>query len=172
MNTGQLLLTIGGMFLLAMLVLRVNKTYLCTSDIMYNSKYGILATSVATSFMEEASSKQFDNKTKQDCTSTDSLTAANKLGPETGEVYPNFDDFDDYNSLNRTDNSMPSAVFNISCRVCYVQPNLGTGQLTEVTSKTWYKKLEVTVTSPSWKKSNGTLEQLTLSFISSYWYER
>jgi hypothetical protein len=167
MNTGQLLLTIGSMFILALVVLRVNNTFLSTSDIMFNSKFGVLAVSLGTSVIEEASGKAFDTKTDTaSVTSTNLLTLANNLGPETGETYPHFNDFDDYNGLTKADSTMPSAVFNISCRVCYVIPN-GTA-ITETSTRQWHKKIEVTVTSPSWKKDDGTPQSIVLSSIYSY----
>ena len=97
MNTGQMLLTIGAMILLSTLILRVNSTFSNNTTTVYNSKFGILATSFGNSILEEASDKAFDDATTgNSVSSTNSLTNVIKLGPETGEVYPNFDDIDDY----------------------------------------------------------------------------
>jgi hypothetical protein len=171
MNSGQLLLTLGAMFILALVVLRVNNTFLTTNDVMLNTKFGVLAVSLGTSVIEEASGKKFDNNT--DTTSIDDvnlLTSPSNLRPESGEVYPDYNDFDDYNGFTKVDSTMPSAVFNISCRVCYVEPS--GSSIVEVTHKTWFKKIEVTITSPFWKKSDGSLETVVASSIYSYWYSR
>lgn len=172
MNTGQLLLTLGGMFLLALVVLRVNNTFLNTNDVMLNTKFGVLAVSLGTSVIEEASGKKFDCNT--DTTSVDNvseLTAPGGLGPKTGEYYPDFNDFDDFNGYKRRDSSMPSAVFDISCRVCYVEPN-GSSIVEVYSHPTWHKKIEVTVTSPSMKKADGSLDTIKLAAIYSYWFAR
>lgn len=171
MNSGQLLLTLGAMFILALVVVRVNNTFLTTNDVMLNTKFGVLAVSLCTSVIEEACGKKFDNNT--DTTSIDDvnlLTPPSVLGPESGEVYPNYNDFDDFDGYTRVDSTMPSAIFNILCRVCYVEPS--GSSIIEVTHKTWFKKIEITVTSPFWKKTDGTPEMVVTSTIYSYWYAR
>ncbi len=170
MNTGQLLLTMGGMFLLALVVLRVNNNFLRTSDIMYNTKYGVLAVSLATSVIEEANGKKFDANTDTSAVEDESyLTSPSGLGPKYGEVYPNFNDFDDFNNYTKTDSTLPSAVFNIKCRVVYMEPS--GNKLIEVNKRTWYKKLEVMVTSKA-MKSTGQQDTVKLSSVYSYWFAR
>ncbi|MCG6913762.1 hypothetical protein LJE86_07575, partial [bacterium BMS3Abin03] len=66
MNTGQSLLTIGALLILSLTVLRVNNSILVTDNILQDSKLGVLATSVATSLMEEASKKAFDEGSVDD----------------------------------------------------------------------------------------------------------
>ncbi|MDP4174030.1 MAG: hypothetical protein Q8933_08695 [Bacteroidota bacterium] len=164
MNTGQLLLTLGGMFLLSMVILRTNTTFLSTGNVMYNTKFGVLATSLGTSMIEEANSKAFDAATDTNSVSSlTSLTSPSGLGPAWGEVYPNFNDFDDYNNYTRIDSTMPSAVFKITCKVGYVLP---TNPDVFVNQKTWNKRILVTVTSPS---MNDTVR---MSSVFSYWFFR
>ena len=163
MNLGQSLLSIGALILLSILVLRVNNSFANTSTVLQNSKLGILATSVATSQIEEISRLAFDECTDSNSTnSLSSLTPAGSLGPETGEVYPNFNDIDDYNGYTKTDTSM-TAVFNISCKVEYVtdtNPNVASAV------PTWNKKITITVSSPS------MIDTIRASTIYSYWYFR
>ncbi|MGE5432256.1 MAG: hypothetical protein ACM3QX_14335 [Syntrophomonadaceae bacterium] len=164
MNSGQLFLTIGGMFLLSMLVLRMNTTFMSTGDVMYNTKYGVLAVSLGTSMIEEANSKSFDCNT--DTNSVSALTQITEpvsLGPEAGETSETFDDFDDYNNYLRVDSTMPSAVFTIRCKVGYVDP---ANPDVFVNQKTWHKRIQVTVTSPSMQ------DTVRLSSIFSYWFFR
>ncbi|MCX6150996.1 MAG: hypothetical protein NTX22_10760 [Ignavibacteriales bacterium] len=173
MNTGQLLLTVGGMFLLAMVILRVNNNFLLTNKIMLNTKFGVLAVSLGTSVVEEASGKKFDAAT--DTTSISDmnlLTSPGSLGPKSGEVYPNFSDFDDFNGFTKVDSTMPSAIFYIKCRVCYVEPNTTSGKIVEVNKRTWHKKIEVRVTSPSMVDARGIKDTVKLSSIYSYWFAR
>ena len=163
MNLGQSLLSIGAMILLSILVLRVNNSFANTSTVLQNSKLGILATSVATSQIEEISRLAFDECTDSNSTNNlSSLTPVGSLGPETGEVYPNFNDIDDYNGYTKTDTSM-TAVFNISCKVEYVtdtNPNVASAV------PTWNKKITITVSSPS------MIDTIRASTIYSYWYFR
>ena len=66
MNTGQSLLSIGALLLLSVTVLRVNNNILTTDTVIQDSKFGILATSLATSVIEKANKKAFDANTAED----------------------------------------------------------------------------------------------------------
>ena len=164
MNTGQSLITIGAMMLLALTVLRVNSSIMGTDTVLYNTKFGVLAVSLATSVIEEANKKCFDEADTADAVSkVDELTDPKNLGPSVGEVYPHFDDFDDFNGYKDTVTNMPSAVFDVSCQVCYIDPN---NPDKDAGKRTWHKKITVTVTSPS------MTDTFRLSSIFSYWYFR
>jgi hypothetical protein len=128
---------------------------------MYESKFGVLATSLATSIIEEANNKAFDEITiGNPIADSTLLTIKDSLGRE-GEVYPDFDDIDDFNGYTRTVDNLPSAVFDISCVVHYINPpNLESISSTQ----TWHKKIMVTVSSPF---SQDTVK---LSSIYSYWF--
>ncbi len=164
MNTGQMMLALGAMILLSTTVLRVNSNFLMSDTVLDETKYNFLATSIATSIIQEAKKKAFDQAT--DSTSIDDtnfLTDPNSLGSEGGEVYINFNDFDDYNGYSGADSTMPSAVFNYTCTVEYVDE-----KNPDVTAnkKTWNKILTVTVTSPFMQ------DEITMSTIYSYWFFR
>ena len=97
MNTGQTMLTIGAMILLSMVLLRINNNFLNTNTVMMENKFGVLALSLATSYIEEATGKAFDAATvDQPVTALNDLTAPSSLGHAGSEVYPNFNDFDDF----------------------------------------------------------------------------
>lgn len=161
MNTGQMLLALGALALLSFLVLRVNSTQITSLDDMQNTKYGLLAVSLATSVLEDANRRAFDNNTiNKAVTVLDSLTPKGSLGPETGETYDTFDDIDDYNNYTRLDSTSKVAAYRINCKVEYVDttnPNQAAG------TATWHKKITVKVTSKSIK------DTVTLSQIFSYW---
>jgi len=165
MNTGQMILSIGALLLLSLTVLRVNNTILQTDSVMMDSKFGILATSIATSLIEKASKKSFDANTFEDAVSNLSgLTPANGLGPGAGETTPeNFNDFDDFDGYTEQITNLPSAVFDVSCEVCYVNPTNPDGKLS---TQSWHKKMNVKVSSPSSK------DTINLSTIYSYWHFR
>ncbi len=172
MNTGQTMLAVGAMILLSILILRVNNTFLTTSSTFMDSKFEIMATSIATSEIEEISKLAFDKSTILDstivpATSLADLTTPGNLGPDTGED-PNdaktFNDIDDYNGYTvniNADSTMPSANFKVRCVVSYVNPS--TPNVVSSTA-TWNKKITVYVSSVSMP------DTIRLSTIYSYWY--
>ena len=164
MNTGQSLFSIGALLLLSLTILRVNANILTTDGVMQNSKLGVLAISLATSMIEEASKKAFDAASANDAVvNLSELTEPSGLGPGTGETEENYNDFDDYNGFSKHVAGLPSAEFDVSCVVNYVNPGDLNGL---VMTKTWNKKITVTVSSPSMS------DTVRLSSIYSYWHFR
>lgn len=88
------------------------------------------------------------------------------MGPAPGEHYPDFNDLDDFDGFETTINNLPSAEYNISAKVYYVDP-FTTGPDKKVNYRTWHKKINVYVTSPSMNNERDTVK---LSSIYSYWY--
>lgn len=162
MNTGQMLLTLGALILLSSLVLRFNRAVLTSDEIMYNSKFNVLASSLATSLIEEAKGKAFDKNTVTAAVNNTNQLST-QLQAESGEVYPDFDDFDDFNNFVRVDSTLPSAVFYITSKVNYV--SMSNPDVVSLTP-TWRKAITVTVMSPSMK------DPVQLSSIYTYWYYR
>jgi hypothetical protein len=163
MNTGQTMMTMGAMMLLSAIVLRVNTSNLNNESIRDQAQYGVLATSIATSIIEEAQSKSFDHNT--DTNSVSLLTQlSSTLGPEGGETEETFNDFDDYDGFTKRDSTMPSAIFDIACEVVYVNANDIEGSTTD---RTWHKKIKVTITSPF-----TPADTFRTASIFSYWYFR
>jgi MSHA pilin protein MshD len=175
MNTGQMLITIGAIFLLTMVILTTNRGLINTNATMIDNRYGILATSLATSMIEKATGKAFDhNSDTTAITSTNSLTNVTSLGIETGENRNNpedFNDFDDFNcyiSNPKLDTVFFAGterriIFSTFCRVDYIttsNPNSATNQ------RTWHKRMIVRVISPE------MVDTIKLSTIYSYWYFR
>jgi len=157
-------MSMGAMVLLSTITLRVNTSNLMNETIRDEAQYGVLATSIATSIIEEATSKSFDESS--DSTSVSSLnelTLAGILGPESGETDSTFDDFDDYNGFTKRDSTMPSAIFDVSCEVVYIHKS---NLKVKSNSQQWHKKINVTVSSPF---SQDTFKT---SSIFSYWHFR
>jgi MSHA pilin protein MshD len=166
MNTGQMIMTLGAMLLLSTIMLRVNTTTLTNESVRDEAQYGVLANSIATSIIEQAQSKAFDEES--DTTNITAYTQLSSvLGPESGETESNFDDFDDYNGFTKRDSSMKSAVFDIACSVVYVEPN---NILGSTSNRTWNKKITVTVTRPI--SADSSALAVRSSSIFSYWYFR
>jgi hypothetical protein len=162
MNTGQTMMTMCAMMLLSAIMLRVNTSNLGNESVRDQAQYGVLATSIATSIIEDAQSKSFDHNT--DTNSVNLLTQLSSvLGPEGGEIEETYNDFDDYDGFTRRDSTMPSAVFDIACEVVYVSSNDIEGFSN---NRTWHKKMNVTISSPF------SPDTFRTSSIFSYWFFR
>jgi hypothetical protein len=164
MSSNQMLITIGGMVLLLTVILRVNTNYLESDKVLLNSKFCVLATSLASSIIEEACGKAFDAAT--DTASVDDLallTHPYSLGHGYQEAYEDFNDFDDFHKFTKIDTTLPSAVFKITSQVGYIDP---ANPDEFITSRSWHKKINVKVTSES------MTDTVKMSSIYSYWYFR
>lgn len=171
MGTGQTLLTIAAIMLLGTVILTTDRTINDTGQVLLNSNIGLEEVSLATSTIEEAEGKAFDENTDtNNVTQLSQLTPANLLGQENGD--PNdFNDFDDYNGLNHdgllridtvTVDSVVTGIYYDSTRVYYVSPSSGLDN--PVDTQTWYKRLDVWV----WNKDvPDTVEMHT---VYGYWY--
>ena len=175
MTNIQMILALGAMILLTILITNVNKNSLNTEDVMYDSNFGITATSIASSIIEDASKKRFDEVSATfytngvgdtiytNVTNPTDFTAAGNLGVDSGEDINNektFNDFDDFDGYSGIDSTMPSAIFDYSCAVHYVND----GDLDNTTNtQTFHKKITVRVWSRSMK------DTIVMSSIYSYW---
>lgn len=170
MNTGQSFLSMGAMALVAIIILQVNTGFVMTSSNLLDNKLNILAISLASSIMEEASGKAFDANTVTDVASSLSdLTYSGSLGCSSTESYPDFNDFDDFDGLDITNTVLSSGEFNVKSEVCYIDPK----KPDEKSSiNTWHKKITVYVTSKSLLDANGQQDTIVMSSIFSYWHFR
>ena len=163
-----MILTIGAFILLMLVMVSVNSKTLSTEDVMYDSNFGITATSIASSIIEDASKLKFDDISDTMALDPNKdanlLTSPGALGPESSEDKNDpktWNDFDDYNGYTGIDSTMPSAVFDFKCEVHYVDSDAPD---VNVSTKTFDKKISVKV----WSKSmRDTMYQ---SSVFSYWY--
>jgi len=179
MNTGQMMITIGAMMLLSFLILRVNSSQVTSQGAIVDSKLGIVALTIANTYVDFAKRQVYDFAVLDSTLSSVELTdlkAPNNLGPEGGEVYPAFNDLDDFNLwdpalgrnivitdtttlANSTDTKLFTPFF-ITSQVYYVsEANLNA----KVNFRTWYKRLDVFV----W--TNGSTDTIKYSSISTMW---
>ena len=179
MNLGQMIMVVGAIVLLGILVLNANSTVYQATDTMYTSEFGVTAISLATSLVEEAMGKMFDNVVADTGSAAlyDSthLTAVGSLGPEAAKTesyrgmtpgYPNdFDDFDDFNGLKlcyhsdlatETDATpgfvqvtVPGMRAKYYVTCTVVYVKPPNLDVPYVVRQTWHKKITVTVWSPS-----------------------
>jgi hypothetical protein len=190
MNLGQTMMVIAALGLLGILVLNSNRTVLETTEIQNTAEFGIAAVSLATSIVEEASGKMFDELIADSTTSvlTSPTQLSSTLGKETGEGYRSstmdFNDFDDFNGLKlifkdtKKDTSAVTAVgqvwtvpglrtpYHVWCVVVYVDPT----NLNGVSgARTWHKKLTVYVTTLENLNPGTKKDTLVYPTIMSYW---
>jgi len=145
-------------------VLTVNKMYNDHEDILRQTEVGIHAVSLATSLIEEASGKSFDEKTVNDAV-TLSTSLSSQLGPEAGETTTpsstvNFNDFDDYNGLVMGLVVANVDSFMLKAAVTYVDTLAPDAAVSN--KRTWYKKLTVSV------RGAAMTDTIKMSYIYSY----
>ncbi len=146
-NTGQMILVLGALVLFSTLLPSLNGSVLYNDRTLIATNAELTAISLAQKILGEAGTKAFDEVCVTSRPSSPSeLTRPSRLGPEPGESYPNFDDVDDYNNVTLVDTTtMPSVRFNIVGAVTYVDP---INPSNDSGSKTFLKRLKVTVTGP------------------------
>jgi hypothetical protein len=120
------------------------------------NKVYLTAFSLADDMIEEIKEKSYDEKTLVfPTTNRSNLTEAQALGKE-GEVYPFFDDIDDYNNYTKHIQAPYVETYDILCNVYYVQED-NTNQLSN--TQTFHKRVDITVSSPYMRND------VNLSFI-------
>ncbi len=165
--------------LLSFLILRVNSSQAVSQGTIVDSKLGIVALTVANSYVDFAKRQVYDFAVIDSTLSSVDLAdlkSPGNLGPETGEVYPFFDDLDDFNlwdpalgrnivitdttTLASSTNSGLFTPFFVTSKVYYVnESNLDV----KVGVRTWYKRLDVFV----W--TAGSTDTIKYSSISTMW---
>lgn len=146
MSNIQSFLSIGAITIMSLISLRFNEAVLQNSSIEVENKVYLTAFSLADDLIEEIKEKSFDATTVNFPTTDPlTLTLPSKLGFDDNDVYPDFDDVDDYNGYTRNISAPHAEDYDISCAVWYVNPN-DQSQLSTV--QTFYKRVEVTVNSP------------------------
>jgi len=161
MNTGQMLLSIGGFLLLGNLIINVNRANTERMVASYSNEAIINASGLAQSVIDEIQMKAFDENTViASVSNADSLTNANSLGPETGEIYnTDFDDVDDYKNYNTLVTLDRMGDFNMSVSVSYVN-TLNPSVKSSV--PTFSKHIEIKLT------NSNILDTLTFDQIIAY----
>ena len=169
MGTGQMLMTVGAMILLSVIVVTINQGYLVNNEVMLDSKFDLLAISLAISVVEDAKGLAFDEITSVGANVGDpsEFSIIGRDGTEfyTSRTLNTFNDFDDFDGLHVSynDTTLESAIYIIDCEAGYISdqnPDYFTN------SNTYNKKLNVMVSSPS------MTDTIRISTVMSYFYFR
>jgi hypothetical protein len=149
--------SIGALLFLSLITLRFNTSVLENTTIETENKIYLTAFSLADDLIEEIKQKAFDAATVNFPTNNPGdLTPPNQLGPSMSEVYPDYNDIDDFNGYSRTVTAPHAENYVVYCQVWYVD---GNNPDAIMNTQTFYKKVCVTVTSPYLK------HPVSLSFI-------
>lgn len=141
MSTGQSMLSLGAILLLAFISLNFNSTLLQTTTVETENKVYLTAFSLGDDLIEEIKQKAFDERTIDfQAINENQLTLP--CGPETGEVWSNFDDMDDYNNYSKPVNLPHVEDYTVTSKVNYVNSS---GQ--NILVQSFFKKVTITVTS-------------------------
>jgi hypothetical protein len=174
MTTGQTLLTLVGFMLLSTILLNFYRLMAASGDDIASGQDGILATSIATSYIEMAQGLSFDattDTTDEALSSIYLLTAPGSLGRESSseDSIHNFDDFDDFNNFTvEKDAGLTGRKYRTTFRVHYVNP-ANVEQI--LTVRTYLKRLDLT----TWRiepppTPSVRLDTLRLSFVMGYFH--
>ena len=177
MNTGQTMLTILALTLLSIITMRYYSTIGYTGRNLSQTNAAFIATTVATSMMEQIDNCAYDQYTDTATTSIDSsrFTSPGSLGKESGESmadWRHYNDIDDFNSdtikftpgwMNE-EYSVAISVYYVSC---WGDINI------KVTSKpTYVKRIDLTVwrSYPPLDTTEGKVAKITVSNLHGYYF--
>jgi hypothetical protein len=141
MNTGQSFMSIGAIILLSLASLSFNSAVLQNTTLETENKVYLTAFSLADDLIEEIKQKAFDEKTIDfQAINVNQLTYP--PDKESGEVWPYFDDIDDYNNYIKPVSLPHAEGYTVSCIV-----NYSTANGDDIFVRSFYKKVIIKVTS-------------------------
>lgn len=144
MGHRELLLVLGAITLFGLTRLSTNRYMVGQNDAVWRREFETYALSLAESYIEEARAKAFFDETLNGGAPAvpAGFTDPDALGPDGAEVYPNFNDVDDFDRFATVD-STKRANFEVSIQVDYVED---TAPTVMVNYETRFKNMTVTVT--------------------------
>ncbi len=168
MNSGHMLLTIVAFVFLTTVLLSFYSLLASNGDTMTNSQDGILATTLATSYMEIASGLAFDERTDtSDAAIRNPGALSTVLGRESASedsIY-HFNDFDDFNNFSVEE--VPNGTtrrYKTTFSVSYVNP----GNAESISGvPTFVKRMDL----KTWRTfPRGRADTLKLSMVMGYFH--
>jgi hypothetical protein len=173
MTTGQTILTIGAFMFLTTILLNFYQVVASTGDTIATGQDGILATTIASSYLEAAQGLAFDEITDTSTVAianASALTSPTSLGHEAGEdSLATFDDFDDFNGATFDKQAMgTNRVYRTMFSVRYVNPD---NLLQVSTNRTFVKRLDL----KTWRiyppaTSATDIDTVKTSLVLGYWH--
>ena len=118
----EIVLTIVGIVILGTLAIIFRDILLDDDNNETEAEYQIMAYDLLDKFIDQVASKSFDeasvNRRPRDIPG--SFTSPSNLGPEADEIYPNFNDVDDYHDFSFTDTTSGGMDYTIKVDIGYV----------------------------------------------------
>lgn len=152
MGNVQALLAIGSIVLFSFVSYNFNSAVLTNLGLEIENKVYLTAFSLADDMIEEIKQRAFDEETIVfRAINTDELTESPYLGPEFGENNATqFDDIDDFNGYQKPVSLPHAENYTVKCKVDYVSSS----DLQQISlAQTFFKRVEVTVSSPYLRNS-------------------
>lgn len=144
-NNLQSMLSLGALMIFGMISLRFDSAVLQNTELEVENKVYLTAFSLADDLLEEIKQKAFDEQTVVfKSISPAALTGSQSLGKE-GEVWPAYDDIDDYNGFTKPVSLPHAEKYTVSSSVFYVSAD---DQDETSSTQTYYKRVEILVDSP------------------------
>lgn len=162
MGRAEMIILLGAIAILGRYSLTVNDA-LATNEIhVIQSEYELNAISIAESIFQQAWMKSFDEATVSGypVSIPDDFEDAATLGPESGEVYPDIDDIDDFNELSLNETTDNGLAYNLAVIVGYVN---AADKDTYIGTQSTLKRMDVRIT------SDYLRDTITFSRIYPYW---
>jgi hypothetical protein len=173
MSTGQTILTIGAFMFLTTILLNFYQVVANTGDTITSGQDGILATTIASSYMEVAQGLAFDEITDTSSVALanpSALTSPSLLGHDAGEdSLALYDDFDDFNSATLDKQALgTNRIYRTQFTVSYVNPD---NLLQTSSSRTFVKRMDL----KTWRifppaASAIDLDTVKTSLVLGYWH--
>lgn len=122
MARAEILYITAAIVILGTLTLTFKDILLDSDNNEAEAEYQIMAINLLDKFIDQVALKSFDEAAVNGIPNgiPGSFTSPFKLGPEAGEIYPNFDDVDDYHNLSFTDTTSTGMDYTIKVDLGYV----------------------------------------------------
>lgn len=173
MTTGQTILTIGAFMFLTTILLNFYQVVANTGDTIASGQDGILATTIASSYMEIAQGLAFDEITDTSTVAlanASALTSPSLLGHDAGEdSLALYDDFDDFNKVTLDKQALgTNRIYRTQFTVSYVNSD---NLLQTSSSRTFVKRMDL----KTWRifppaASAIDLDTVKTSLVLGYWH--
>lgn len=169
-DISDVLYVIAAVLVFGLFANTINRSMVNTTEMTVESEIEYNGISMAQGIIEEARVRVFDKRINfkperlrdpriPAALIPSGFTSPDSLGPDLGEIYPNFNDFDDYKGLNIA-RQTGYGTYTLTATVFYVQVATPT---TNANSRTSLKRLQVTVSHPEMRGP------ITLSYVKTYY---
>ena len=122
MARAEILLAIAAIVILGIFSFVFRDILLDDDNREAEAEYQIMALNLLDKFIDQVALKSFDEASVNGIPNgiPGSFTTPSNLGPEANEIYPNFDDVDDYHNFSITDTSSSGMDYTITVELGYV----------------------------------------------------